>query len=148
MLSFETFMRSTRAPLSEPARPAKRRRERRLRQFLRHERLTVAMVLSEKEHHTSRSQRKDRTRGEEYATHCTAKVRKTKAAATVYYPLADDEGGRRGSGPQAHVFHVKVDSDPVRTENLVIISTRLCILHWCLCDSPRWQVGRIRTFYT
>ena len=40
---------------------ARRRRERRLRQFLRHERLTVAMVLSEKKHHTSRGQRTDRT---------------------------------------------------------------------------------------
>ena len=39
---------------------ARRRRERRLRQFLRHERLSVAMALSEKKHHTSRGQRKDR----------------------------------------------------------------------------------------
>ena len=39
---------------------AQRRRERRLRQFLRHERLSVAMALPEKKHHTSRGQRKDR----------------------------------------------------------------------------------------
>ena len=39
---------------------ARRRRERRLRQFLRHERLSVAMALSGKKHHTSRGQRKDR----------------------------------------------------------------------------------------
>ena len=38
---------------------ARRRRERRLRQFLRHERLSVAMALSEKKHHTSRGQRQD-----------------------------------------------------------------------------------------
>ena len=43
---------------------ARRRRERRLRQFLRHERLSVAMALSEKNHHTSRGQRKDRAGGE------------------------------------------------------------------------------------
>ena len=43
---------------------ARRRRERRLRQFLRHERLSVAMALSEKMHHTSRGQRKDRAGGE------------------------------------------------------------------------------------
>ena len=43
---------------------ARRRRERRLRQFLRHERLSVAMALSEKKHHTSRGQRKDRAGGE------------------------------------------------------------------------------------
>ena len=42
---------------------ARRRRERRLRQFLRHKRLTVAMALSEKKHHTSRGQRKDRAGG-------------------------------------------------------------------------------------
>ena len=38
---------------------ARRRRERRHRQFFRHERLSVAMALSEKKHHTSRGQRKD-----------------------------------------------------------------------------------------
>ena len=38
----------------------RRRRERRLRQFLRHERLSVAMALSEKKHHTSRDQRMER----------------------------------------------------------------------------------------
>ena len=45
----------------EHADASRRRRERRLTQFLRHERLNVAMVLSEKKHHTSRSQRTDRT---------------------------------------------------------------------------------------
>ena len=43
---------------------ARRRRERRHRQFLRHERLSVAMALSETKHHTSRGQRKDRAWGE------------------------------------------------------------------------------------
>ena len=44
---------------------ARRRRERRLRQFLRHERLSVAMALSEKKHHSApRGQRKDRAGGE------------------------------------------------------------------------------------
>ena len=41
-----------------------RRRKKQLRQFLRHERLSVAMALSEKMHHTSRGQRKDRAGGE------------------------------------------------------------------------------------
>ena len=44
----------------DKASAARRRRERRPRQFLRHERLNVAMALSEKKHHTSRGQRKDR----------------------------------------------------------------------------------------
>ena len=75
---------------------AKRRRERRLRAMLRHERMTVAMVLSEKKHHTSRGQRKDRTTGEEYVMNYTAKLRKTPppaAAATVNDPMVLDEGG-------------------------------------------------------
>ena len=52
-----------RGPLSEPtkedvpsvahATAAARRRQRRLRQFLRHERLTVAMLLAERDHHTA-----------------------------------------------------------------------------------------------
>ena len=47
----------------DSASAARRRRERRLRQFLRHERLSVAMALSEKKHHTSRGQRMDRAGG-------------------------------------------------------------------------------------
>ena len=39
---------------------ARRRRERRLRSFLRDERMTVAMAVSEFMHHSSRGQRKDR----------------------------------------------------------------------------------------
>ena len=80
---------------------ARRRRERRLRQFLRHERLTVAMVLSEKKHHTSRGQNKDRTTGEENKMNYTAKLRKTPppaAAATVYDPMVLDEGGALAVG--------------------------------------------------
>ena len=38
---------------AEDAGTAKRRRERRLRQFLRHERLTVAMLLAESQHHAA-----------------------------------------------------------------------------------------------
>ena len=43
---------------------ARRRRERRLRSWLRHERQSVAVALSEYMHHSSRAQRKDRA-GEE-----------------------------------------------------------------------------------
>ena len=43
---------------------ARRRRERRLRSWLRHERQSVAMALSEFKHHSSRGQRKDRAREE------------------------------------------------------------------------------------
>ena len=81
--------------------PLEGRRERRLRQFLRHERLTVAMVLSEKKHHTSRGQNKDRTTGEENVINYTAKLRKTPlpaAAATVNDPMVLDEGGALAAG--------------------------------------------------
>ena len=43
---------------------ARRRRERRLRSWLKHERQSVAMALSEYKHHSSRGQRRDRA-GEE-----------------------------------------------------------------------------------
>ena len=49
---------SDREPAGEGA--ARRRRERRLRQWARHEKLSVQMALSEYKHHSSRGQRKDR----------------------------------------------------------------------------------------
>ena len=70
---------------------ARRRRERRLRQFLRHERLTVAMVLSEKKHHFSRGQRKDRSGG----ASCT-----TRPSSTA--TLSGLAVGATGVGPEAH----------------------------------------------
>ena len=75
LLSIRDFMWVMRGPLSEPAKEdmpsvarataAARRRQRRLRQFLRHKRLTVAMLLAERDHHTApMGQRKARS-GEE-----------------------------------------------------------------------------------
>ena len=55
---------------------AKRRRERRLRAMLRHERQTVAMALAEKLHHSSRGQRMARAGEEESETNYTAALRK------------------------------------------------------------------------
>ena len=49
---------SDREPAGEGA--ARRRRERRLRQWARHEKLSVQMALYEYKHHSSRGQRKDR----------------------------------------------------------------------------------------
>ena len=69
--------------------------------MLRHERMTVAMVLSEKKHHTSRGQRKDRTTGEENVMNYTAKLRKTPhptAAATENDPMVLDVGGVLAAG--------------------------------------------------
>ena len=50
-------------PMDDHPGAAKRRRERRLRQFLRHERLPVAMVLSEKKHHTYRGPEEGQDQG-------------------------------------------------------------------------------------
>ena len=58
-------MRGPQPSVAHAAGAAKRRRERRLRQFLRHERLTVAMLLAESQHHAApRGQNKARS-GEE-----------------------------------------------------------------------------------
>ena len=55
---------------------AKRRRERRLRSMLRHERMTVAMALAEFSHHSSRGQRKVRAGEEGHEQNNTVKFRK------------------------------------------------------------------------
>ena len=48
---------------------AARRRQRRLRQFLRHERLSVAIALAESQHHTSRGQKMARAGEEGHEEH-------------------------------------------------------------------------------
>ena len=102
---FVTFMWSSRWPLAEPsedampvddhAGAAKRRRERRLRQFLRHERLPVAMVLSEKKHHTSRrsEEGQDKGGGVRDALHGQVPEDSSPASCSHRVPPAD---GRRG----------------------------------------------------
>ena len=68
---------------------ARRRRERRLRSWLRHEQQSVSSVLATVTHHSFG--------GAAY----TAKFRKTpppQAAATECYPLTDDEGGELSAG--------------------------------------------------
>ena len=95
---FVTFMWSTwwPVPLDDHAGPTKRRREQRSRQFLRHERLPVAMVLSVKKHHTSRGVRgRTGPGGEEYATQCSAKFRKTLLPASCSHQVLPADG-RRG----------------------------------------------------
>ena len=92
---------------------ARRRRERRLRSWLRHEQQSIAAVLATVTHHSFDKvgtasgvlrNRKTATRtgkGEESEKKYTAKFRKTplpQAAATVYYPMTDDEGGELSAG--------------------------------------------------
>ena len=72
---------------------AARRRQRRLRQLLRHERLSVAMALAESQHHAApRGQSMARAGGEEREMN-TATGQKTllpRAASTVHFSLFDD----------------------------------------------------------
>ena len=93
---------------------ARRRRERRLRalrQFLRHERLSVAMALAEASHHTApRGQRIARAREEERETKCTAAFRTTvPPPEPELFDLFEEPGGRRPNlllepqGPQLGV---------------------------------------------
>ena len=75
---------------------AARRRQRRLRQFLRHERLSVDMALAEMEHHSApRGWKKARAEEEDHELNYTATVRThpppLQAASTVYYTFGDDE---------------------------------------------------------
>ena len=72
---------------------AARRRQRRLRQWLRHERLSVAMALAECQHHAApRGQSMARAGGEESEMN-TATGQKTplpRAASTVHFDLFDE----------------------------------------------------------
>ena len=74
---------------------AARRRQRRLRQFLRHERLSVDMALAEMQHHSApRGWKKARAEEEDHELSYTATVRThppPQAASTVYNTFGDDE---------------------------------------------------------
>ena len=76
---------------------ARRRRERRLRSMLRHERMTVAMALAEALHHTApRGQKTARAGEEESELHYTDKDRETPPPQPVLFSLYEEEpGGRR-----------------------------------------------------
>ena len=85
---------------------ARRRRERRLRAYLRHERMTVAMALAEKLDHSSRGQRMARAGEEDLELHYTAEFRThppPQAAGTVYFAMdVDDVLAALGSRPDRH----------------------------------------------
>ena len=83
---------------------AARRRQRRLRQWLRHERLSVAMALAEMSHHTApRGQKTARAGEEDHEMHYTATVRThppPQVAGTEYFELSDEDVvPARGSRP-------------------------------------------------
>ena len=70
-MPFRDFMMSTMAGVGIATGAAKRRRERRLRSWLRHERMTVAMALAEVTHHTAPRGQKTARPGERRETSCT-----------------------------------------------------------------------------
>ena len=82
---------------------ARRRRERRLRSMLRHERMTVAMALAEKLHHSAQRPEMARAGEEDLELHYTAEFRThppPQAAGTVYFAMdVDDVPAALGSRP-------------------------------------------------
>ena len=82
---------------------AQRRRERRLRSMLRHERMSVAMALAEFTHHTSRGQKMARSGEGDLEMHYTATFPThppQKAAGVQHFFLDDDyEPPAAGSRP-------------------------------------------------
>ena len=82
---------------------AQRRRQRRLLSWLRHERMTVAMALAEKLHHSSRGQKMARAGEGDLEMHYTGTFRThppLQAAGTLYYPMdVDDVPAAGGSRP-------------------------------------------------
>ena len=74
---------------------ARRRRERRLRSWLKHERMTVAKALAEASHHTApRGQRTARAREWESELNYMVTIRRTptpQAAGTQYFAMDVDE---------------------------------------------------------
>ena len=71
---------------------ARRRRQRRLRSMLRHERMTVAMALAEFSHHSSRGQRMARAGVWGHEQNYTAKVRKPPTPQPELFSLEEEPG--------------------------------------------------------
>ena len=72
---------------------ARRRRERRLRSMLRHERMTVAMALTEFSRQSSRGQRMARAGMWGHEQNYTAKVRKPPTPQPELFSLEEEPGG-------------------------------------------------------
>ena len=77
-----------------------RRRARRLRQFLRHECLSVAMALAEGHHHAAPTRQKMARAGSGYETNYTATIRKNPPSELELFELFDEELAR--SRPDRH----------------------------------------------
>ena len=76
---------------------AQRRRQRRLRSWLRHERMTVAMALAERTHHSSRGQTIARAGEWGHELNYTATIRDPPTPQPELFSLYEEEPG--GSRP-------------------------------------------------
>ena len=77
---------------------ARRRRERRLRGYLRYARMSVEMALAECQHHSAQRQKKARAREEEREVHYTAAFRTTvPPPEPELFDLFEEPGGVRPS---------------------------------------------------
>ena len=75
---------------------ARRRRERRLRAYLRYARMSVAMALAETQHHSAQRPKKARAREEEREVHHTAAFRTTvPPPERELFDLFEEPGGGR-----------------------------------------------------
>ena len=82
----------------ERASAAQRRRGRRLRAVLRHERQSIAMALAESQHHTSRGQKMARARGEGHEEY-DAPRRQKPPPPQAFFQLIDEEDVDKGMRP-------------------------------------------------
>ena len=69
---------------------ARRRRERRLRAYLRYARMSVAMALAESTHHSAQRPKKARA-GREYEKNYTAKLRKNSPPPGARHAVLCDD---------------------------------------------------------
>ena len=83
----------------ERASAAQRRRGRRLRAALRHERQSIAMALAESQHHTSRGQKKARAGEEGHRNEYEAPRRQKPPPPPAFFRLFNEEDAERGLRP-------------------------------------------------
>ena len=117
----------------EHAGAARRRRERRLRQFLRHERLSVAMALAEFTHHAAPRGQTMARAGGGFEVHYTAKVRNTPPSepGTQHFFLDDDSVPELGGSRPDRLVDVRPQERVPRriVEQIVDIVPVVQLLH-------------------
>ena len=119
---------------------AMRRRQRRLRQFLRHERLSVAMALAEKLHHTSRGQRFARAGEEGHRNEYEAPRRQKPPPPPAFFRLFDEEDAERGLRP-ACLAEPRGPQERVQLRTVEHIADVVPMVQ--ILDAPVPQVGEL-----